>query len=582
MIKKLARSIREYKRDCILTPVFVVVEVIMEVLIPFLMAKLIDEGISGGDMTVMRSTGTALIVCVLIGLLSGVLAGAFCATASAGFAKNLRQDLFDKIQTYSFANIDKFSTSSIVTRLTTDVTNVQNAFMMIIRIAVRAPFTLLFSLVAAFLVSAKLSLYYLVAIPILGVGLYLIVHFSHPCFERVFRIYDELNGDVQENLSGIRVVKSFVREDYEDKKFGKISEKIYKVFRKAESIVAWNMPLMQFAIYACMLLISWFGARMIVLSGATELTTGELSSMIAYAMSALNSLMMLSMVLVMINMARASSERITELLDEEPTLKNPDAPVVTVKSGEVIFDHVGFRYQGDRTKECLHDISLCIPAGSTLGIIGSTGCCKSTLVSLIPRLYDATEGSVRVGGTDVRAYDIHALRDQVAMVLQKNELFSGTIKENLRWGNENASDTEIVHACQLAQADSFIEAFPDRYDTYIEQGGTNVSGGQKQRLCIARALLKKPAILVLDDSTSAVDTKTDALIRKAFREEIPDTTKIIIAQRISSVQDADAILVLDDGRISGYGTHEELLASNEIYHDIYISQTKGDNGHDEA
>ena len=582
MIKKLARSIREYKRDCILTPVFVVVEVIMEVLIPFLMAKLIDEGISGGDMTVMRSTGTALIVCVLIGLLSGVLAGAFCATASAGFAKNLRQDLFDKIQTYSFANIDKFSTSSIVTRLTTDVTNVQNAFMMIIRIAVRAPFTLLFSLVAAFLVSAKLSLYYLVAIPILGVGLYLIVHFSHPCFERVFRIYDELNGDVQENLSGIRVVKSFVREDYEDKKFGKISEKIYKVFRKAESIVAWNMPLMQFAIYACMLLISWFGARMIVLSGATELTTGELSSMIAYAMSALNSLMMLSMVLVMINMARASSERITELLDEEPTLKNPDAPVVTVKSGEVIFDHVGFSYQVDRTKECLHDISLCIPAGSTLGIIGSTGCCKSTLVSLIPRLYDATEGSVRVGGTDVRAYDIHALRDQVAMVLQKNELFSGTIKENLRWGNENASDTEIVHACQLAQADSFIEAFPDRYDTYIEQGGTNVSGGQKQRLCIARALLKKPAILVLDDSTSAVDTKTDALIRKAFREEIPDTTKIIIAQRISSVQDADAILVLDDGRISGYGTHEELLASNEIYHDIYISQTKGDNGHDEA
>ena len=582
MIKKLARSIREYKRDCILTPVFVVVEVIMEVLIPFLMAKLIDEGISSGDMAVMRSTGTALIVCVLIGLLSGVLAGAFCATASAGFAKNLRQDLFDKIQTYSFANIDKFSTSGIVTRLTTDVTNVQNAFMMIIRIAVRAPFTLLFSLVAAFLVSAKLSLYYLVAIPILGVGLYLIVHFSHPCFERVFRIYDELNGDVQENLSGIRVVKSFVREDYEGKKFGKISEKIYKVFRKAESIVAWNMPLMQFAIYACMLLISWFGARMIVLSGATELTTGELSSMIAYAMSALNSLMMLSMVLVMINMARASSERIMELLDEEPTLKNPDAPVMTVKSGEVIFDHVGFNYQGDRTKECLHDISLCIPAGSTLGIIGSTGCCKSTLVSLIPRLYDATEGSVSVGGTDVRAYDIHALRDQVAMVLQKNELFSGTIKENLRWGNENASDAEIVHACQLAQADSFIEAFPDRYDAYIEQGGTNVSGGQKQRLCIARALLKKPAILVLDDSTSAVDTKTDALIRKAFREEIPDTTKIIIAQRISSVQDADAILVLDDGRISGYGTHEELLASNEIYHDIYISQTKGDNGHDEA
>jgi ATP-binding cassette, subfamily B, multidrug efflux pump len=581
MIKKLTRSIREYKKDCILTPVFVVLEVVMEILIPLLIATMIDDGITGGNTDVLRRYGTILIICVLVGITAGVLAGSFCANASAGFAQNLRQDMYDAIQNYSFANIDKFSTSSIVTRLTTDVTNVQNAFMMIIRVAVRAPFTLIFSLAAAFTVSAKLSLVYLIAIPFLSVGLWLVVYYSHPLFERVFHIYDELNNDVQENLTGIRVVKSFVREDFEEKKFGAISNKIYTVFRKAESIVAWNMPLMQFVVYACMLFISWFGAKLIVNSHEVALTTGELSSMIAYAMSVLNSLMMLSMVMVMINMARASSERIVEVLEETSTLKNPQKPVTEVKDGGIIFDHVGFSYQGHKDKECLTDINLQIPSGSTLGIIGATGSGKSSLVQLIPRLYDVTEGSVKVGGVDVREYDLNTLRNQVAMVLQKNELFSGTIKDNLRWGDQAASDEDIVHACKLAQADPFIQTFPDGYDTYIEQGGTNVSGGQKQRLCIARALLKKPKILILDDSTSAVDTKTDALIRRAFREEIPGTTKIIIAQRISSVQDADAILVLDGGRINGYGTHKELLASNDVYREIYTSQTKGDD-HNES
>lgn len=576
MIKKLARSIREYKKDCILTPIFVVLEVVMEIFIPLLIATMIDSGITGGNADVLRRYGTILIICVLIGITAGVLAGSFCANASAGFAQNLRQDMYDTIQNYSFANIDKFSSSSIVTRLTTDVTNVQNAFMMIIRVAVRAPFILIFSLLAAFTVSAKLSLIYLVAIPVLGAGLWIIVHYSHPWFEHVFHIYDELNNDVQEDLIGIRVVKSFVREDFEEKKFGSISDKIYKVFRKAESIVAWNMPLMQFVVYASMLLISWFGAKMIVNTNEVALTTGELSSMIAYAMSILNSLMMLSMVMVMINMARASAERIVEVLDESSTLQNPENAITEVKDGEIVFEHVGFSYKNRKDKECLHDISLEIPSGSTLGIIGATGSGKSSLVQLIPRLYDVTEGCVKVGGVDVRNYDLNTLRDQVAMVLQKNELFSGTIKENLRWGDPDAGDDEIIRACELAQADPFIQTFPDGYDTYIEQGGTNVSGGQKQRLCIARALLKKPKILILDDSTSAVDTKTDALIRKAFREEIPGTTKIIIAQRISSVQDADAILVLDGGKINGYGTHDELLKTNAIYREIYTSQTKGE------
>ncbi len=576
MIRKLARSIREYKKVSILTPVFVVFEVLFEILIPMIMAVMIDRGITQRDSEFLGKWGIVLLLCVVLGMIFGVLSGSFCATASAGFAQNLRQDMYYKIQGYSFANIDKFSASSIVTRLTTDVTNVQNAYMMIIRVAVRAPVMLIFSLAASFMVSMKLSLIFLVAIPVLGIGLYFIVSRSHPYFEKVFHIYDELNGVVQEDLSGIRVVKSFVRENFEIRKFGQVSKRIYDAFTTAEGIVAYNMPLMQFAVYGCLLFLCWFGARIIVISHAVTMTTGELSSLIAYAMNILNCLMMLSQVLVMINMARASAERIIEILDEESSLKNGDAPVYEMKDGEIIFDKVGFSYWEDGQKECLSDISLSIPSGSTLGIIGGTGSGKSSLVQLIPRLYDVTRGSITVGGHDVKEYDLFTLRNNVAMVLQKNELFSGTIKENLRWGDKRASDKEIVHACKLAQADSFIETFPDKYDTYIEQGGTNVSGGQKQRLCIARALLKKPKILILDDSTSAVDTRTDAMIRKAFREEIPDTTKIIIAQRISSVQDADQILVMDQGKIHGYGTHEELLNSDTIYKEIYESQTKGD------
>ncbi len=471
MIRKLIRSVREYKRDTFLTPVFVILEVIMEIIIPLLMARMIDEGITGQDSQVLTSLGTILIICVLVGLAAGVLSGAFCAKASGGFAQNLRQDMYDKIQEYSFANIDKFSTSSIVTRLTTDVMNVQNAFMMIIRVAVRAPFMLVFSLIAAFSVNARLSLLFLVAIPVLGTGLYIIVHFSHPYFERVFHVYDDLNGVVQENLSGIRVVKSFVREDFEEKKFARVSETIYKIFKKAEGIVAYNMPLMQFVVYACMLLLSWFGARMIVSSHATAMTTGELSSMIAYAMSILNCLMMLSMVLVMINIAGASTQRIVEILDEESTLKNKENPVTHMDDGTIVFENAGFSYVNEADKECLKNINLTIPSGSTLGIIGGTGCGKSSMVQLIPRLYDVTEGSVTISGINVKDYDLFTLRNEVAMVLQKNELFSGTIKENLRWGNENATDEEILHACQLAQADSFVQTFPDKYDTYIEQGG---------------------------------------------------------------------------------------------------------------
>lgn len=576
MIRKLVSSIREYKKPSILTPVFVVLEVLVEILIPLVMARIIDVGISGHDLHTLLSLGIGLIVCAILGMFFGVLSGSFSATASSGFAQNLRQDMYYKIQDYSFANIDKFSTSSIVTRLTTDVTNVQNAYMMIIRVAVRAPIMLVFSLIASFMVNFRLSLIFLIIIPILGIGLYIIVSRSHTYFEKVFRIYDDLNGVVQENLTGIRVVKSFVREKFEISKFKLVSNKIFHTFSKAEGIVAYNMPLMQFSIYGCMLLLCWFGAKMIVLSNATSMTTGELSSLMSYAMSILNSLMMLSMVLVMINMARASAERIIEILDEESSLKNGNAPIYKMENSEIIFDNISFSYQENKDKECLKNISLTIPSGSTLGIIGGTGCGKSSLVQLIPRLYDTTEGNVYIGGVNVKDYDLFTLRNEVAMVLQKNELFSGTIKENLRWGNENASEDEIIHACKLAQADSFIQTFPDKYDTYIEQGGTNVSGGQKQRLCIARALLKKPAILILDDSTSAVDTKTDSMIRKAFGEEIPDTTKIIIAQRISSVEDADKIIVMDNGQINGYGTHEELLKTNAIYKEIYDSQIKGD------
>ncbi len=576
MISKLAESVREYKVVSILTPVFVILEVFMEILIPMLMARIIDDGIGGQDQEILKRFSVILIGVIICGIICGILSGNFCAIASAGFAKNLRQDLYYKIQGYSFINIDKFSPSSLVTRLTTDVTNIQNAYMMVIRVAVRAPIMLFFSLVAAFTVNARLSLIFLAVIPVLGFGLYYITNLAHPYFEKVFRDYDELNNVVQENLSGIRVVKSFVREELEVGKFKKVSDKIYRRFRKAEGIVAYNMPLMQFSIYSCMLILCWLGARLIVLSRATAMTTGELSSMIAYALNILNCLMMLSMVLVMVNMARASSQRVVEVLDEKNSLKNVDTPVYEMKNGEICFENVGFSYSGDSDKQCIKNISFVVPSGSTLGIIGGTGSGKSTLVQLIPRLYDVTEGKITISGINVREYDLFTLRSKVAMVLQKNELFSGTIKENLKWGNEMAGEEEIKYACKLAQADSFVEAFPEQYDTYIEQGGTNVSGGQKQRLCIARALLKKPRILILDDSTSAVDTKTDALIRKAFREKIPDTTKIIITQRISSIEDADHIIVMDNGRIAGCGTHEELIHTNALYKEIYDSQRKGD------
>ncbi len=571
MIKRLASCIREYKRDSILSPVFVTLEVLMEVLIPFLMSMIIDNGVENGDVSYIARIGIGLVGIAMVSLFFGVMSGVYAAKASAGFAKNIRKDLYYNVQNFAFSNIDKFSTSSLVTRLTTDVTNVQNAYQMIIRVMVRGPVMLIFSLIMAFGINARLSLIYLASIPILGIGLYLIVTLAHPIFERVFKIYDKMNNVVQENLHGIRVVKSFVREDHEIKKFTGVSKDIYTNFSKAERILAFNAPLMQFSMYSCILLISWFGGRMIV---SETMTTGQLMSLMAYTAQILMSLMMLSMVFVMITISRASARRIVEVLDEDTDLGNGTDPLTEVPDGSVTFDHVDFSYTGNAEKLCLKQINLDIKSGETVGIIGGTGSAKTTLVQLIPRLYDVTSGSIRVGGHDVREYDLDALRDSVAMVLQKNILFSGTIKENLRWGGKEATDEEIIHACRLAQADPFIQTFPDKYDTYIEQGGSNVSGGQKQRLCIARALLKKPKILILDDSTSAVDTKTDAQIRQAFREEIPDTTKFIIAQRISSIEDADTIIVMDGGRIDAAGTHEELLRTNKIYQEVYYSQVQ--------
>ncbi|CUX45273.1 ABC transporter ATP-binding protein [Clostridium sp. C105KSO13] len=578
MLKTLAKSIREHKRNSILTPILVSLEVFMEVIIPLLMAKLIDYGIDEGDMGYIWKVGIFLLLAALLSLFFGAAAGGTAAYASAGLAKNLRTDMYANIQKFSFSNIDKFSASSLVTRMTTDVTNLQTAYHMMIRMAMRAPMMLIFSLVCALRVSARLSVAFLICIPILGIGLYLIMSGVHPIFRRVFRTYDKLNTVVQENVRGVRVVKSFVREEHENEKFQNISGSIYKDFAKAEKMLAFNMPLMQFCMYACMLAFSWFGARMIVASGgnpAKGLSTGGLMSLITYSMQILMSLMMLSMVFVMLTVSKASAERVVEVLTEESNLKDKENPVMEVKDGSIEYENVSFCYSRKADKNCLSGINIKIASGETIGIIGGTGSSKSTLVQLIPRLYDVTEGDLKVGGVDVRDYDVEALRNQVAMVLQKNELFSGTIKENLRWGDEKATEEELIHACILAQADDFIREFPAGYDTYIEQGGSNVSGGQKQRICIARALLKKPKILILDDSTSAVDTRTDALIRKAFMEEIPDTTKLIIAQRISSVQDADKIIVLDDGKVDGFGTHEELLENNMIYREVYESQQKG-------
>ncbi|MCI8310864.1 MAG: ABC transporter ATP-binding protein [Lachnospiraceae bacterium] len=573
MIKKLTAYIGEYKKDTILTPVSVILEVLLEVLLPVLMASVIDNGVEAGNMDFVIKMGIVMLVVAMLSLLAGTLSGVFAARASMGFGRNLRKAMYDNIQDFAFRNIDHFSTAGLVTRMTTDVTNVQNAFQMIIRMFVRAPIMMVSALVMCVSISPRLSLIFLVALVFLGFVMSQIIRRAFPIFDELFRGYDKLNASVQENLTGIRVVKAYVREDYENEKFCKATKNLKDLNVHAERLVVMNQPVMQFTVYSCIMLISWFGAKMIVLD--RSMTTGQLMSLFTYTMQILMSLMMISMVFVMVTMARSSAERIWEVLEEKSTLTNPKNPVYQVKDGSITFDHVQFSYSDDADKCVLRDINLTIQAGETIGIIGGTGSSKSTLVQLIPRLYDVLEGSVRVGGCDVREYDIETLRNEVSMVLQKNVLFSGTILENLRWGNKEASEAECRHACELAQAHEFIEKMPDGYHTYIEQGGTNVSGGQKQRLCIARALLKKPKILILDDSTSAVDTKTDALIRAAFAEEIPDTTKLIIAQRISSVQDADKILVLNEGAVVGFGNHKELLEENEIYRDIYELQQKG-------
>lgn len=578
MIKTLAAHIGEYKKASIITPVFMILEVVFETLIPFLMASIIDDGVEAGNMHHIYMVGAFMVGAALCGLYCGVMGGKYGARASTGFARNLRQVMFDNIQTFSFASLDKFSTAGLVTRLTTDVTNMQMAYQMTLRMCFRAPVSMICAMAMAFMINARLASVYLVAVVLLGIVLALIIRGAMRYFQEAFPKYDELNASVQENVGAIRVVKAYVREDYETEKLKKASQGIYDIFLKAEKQVVLNMPVMQFTVYSCILLISWLGAKQIVQS---TLTTGELMSLLTYCMNILMSLMMLSMVFVMMSMSIASARRICEVLEEKSDLTNPENPLYEVPDGGITFEHVRFSYQKDSDEAVLHDINLQIHPGETIGIIGGTGSAKTSLVNLVSRLYDVTQGSVQVGGHDVRAYDLETLRNQVAVVLQKNVLFSGTILENLRWGNADADEEECRRVCKLACADEFIEKMPEGYHTYIEQGGTNVSGGQKQRLCIARALLKKPKVLILDDSTSAVDTATDARIRKAFAQEIPDTTKLIIAQRISSVQTADRIIVMEDGRVNGFGTHEELLANNEIYREVYESQTSGGGDFDE-
>ena len=578
MIKTLLSQVKEFKKASFLTPVFMILEVVVETMIPVAMALMIDNGVEKGNMSYIYRVGAVMAVLAIAGLIAGFLGGKYGALASSGFARNLRKAMYTNIQTFSFSNIDKFSTAGLITRLTTDVTNLQNAYQMILRMCTRAPASLICAMTMAFLINARLASVYLIAVIFLGFALVMILRRATRYFQEVFKKYDDLNASVQENISGIRVVKAYVREDYETSKFQKACNKVYEMFVRAEKLVVMNMPLMQFTVYACILCISWLGAKMIV---GSSLTTGELMSLLTYCMNILMSLMMLSMVFVMVTMSMASAERVTEVINEKADLSNPAQPVVEVPDGRIDFDHVSFRYKKEGKENVLKDINLSIHAGETIGIIGGTGSAKSSLVNLISRLYDVSEGSVKVGGIDVRNYDMEVLRNQVAVVLQKNVLFSGTILENLRWGNKEATEEECERACQLACADEFIQRIPDGYHTYIEQGGTNVSGGQKQRLCIARALLKKPKILILDDSTSAVDTATDAKIRKAFAEEIPDTTKLIIAQRISSIQSADRIIVMEDGRVNGFGTHEELLENNPIYQEVYHSQTKAGGDFDE-
>ena len=574
MIKTLAKSIREYKKPSILAPVLVSGEVVMECIIPFITANLVNEIKDGIAMNRLLGYAGVLVVMAALSLTFGALAGSACATASCGFARNLRKDMFYKIQSYSFENIDRFSVSSLVTRLTTDITNVQMAYMMIIRTAIRCPLMLIFSFIMSFVMGGKMAFIFLFTIPVLGIGLIFVIRKTMPLFRRVFRKYDALNASIQENIRGMRVVKSYVREDYEKKKFNFAAEDVQKDFTKAERILAVNNPLMQFCVYAVMVFVLSFGSYTVITTHGMELDVGQMSSLLTYSFQILMSLMMLSMIFVMITMSLESAERIVAVLSEESTLHNPENPVMEVKDGSIDFDHVSFKYSKKASRMALSNIDLHIKSGEIIGVLGGTGSSKSSLIQLIPRLYDATEGTVKVGGVDVRDYDLETLRNQVAVVLQKNELFSGTIKENLRWGNPNATDEELEEACRLSQADEFIQQFPMKYDTYIEQGGSNVSGGQKQRLCIARALLKKPKILILDDSTSAVDTRTDALIRQGFRKFIPETTKIIIAQRVASVQDADRIIVMDNGAIAAIGNHEELMESSPIYREVYTSQSK--------